>query len=34
MFLKLLKMELDWGNVVSSGEDGVIIVWKSGVLYD
>ena len=27
-------MELDWGNVVSSGEDGVIIVWKSGVLYD
>ena len=27
-------IELDWGNVVSSGEDGVIIIWKSGVLYD
>ena len=27
-------MELDWGNVVSAGIDGVIIVWKSGVLYD
>ena len=27
-------MELDWGNVVSAGEDGVIIVWKSGILYD
>ena len=27
-------MELDWGNVVSTGEDGVIIIWKSGVLYD
>ena len=27
-------LELDWGNVVSSGEDGVIIIWKSGVLYD
>ena len=25
---------LDWGNVVSAGTDGVIIVWKSGVLYD
>ena len=27
-------MELDWGNVVSAGEDGVIIIWKSGILYD
>ena len=27
-------IELDWGNVVSAGIDGVIIVWKSGVLYD
>ena len=27
-------MELDWGNVVSAGEDGVMIVWKSGMLYD
>ena len=27
-------VELDWGNVVSAGTDGVIIVWKSGVLYD
>ena len=27
-------VELDWGNVVSSGSDGVIIVWKSGILYD
>jgi len=27
-------MELDWGNVVSAGEDGIIIIWKSGVLYD
>ena len=34
--LKQIKavIELDWGNVVSAGEDGVIIVWKSGVLYD
>ena len=27
-------VELDWGNVVSSDSDGVIIVWKSGILYD
>ena len=27
-------MELDWSNVVSSDIDGIIIVWKSGVLYD
>ena len=27
-------VELDWGNVVSADENGVIIVWKSGVLYD
>ena len=27
-------IELDWGNVVSAGEDGVIIIWKSGILYD
>ena len=27
-------IELDWGNIVSAGEDGVIIIWKSGVLVD
>ena len=27
-------IELDWGNIVSAGEDGVIIIWKSGVLFD
>jgi len=27
-------IELDWGNVASAGEDGVIIIWKSGVIID
>ena len=27
-------IELDWGNVASAGEDGVIIIWKNGVLFD
>ena len=27
-------IELDWGNIVSAGDDGVIIIWKSGVLVD
>ena len=27
-------IELDWGNVVSAGEDGVIIIYKSGILFD
>ena len=27
-------IELDWGNIVSAGEDGVIIIWKNGVLDD
>ena len=27
-------IELDWGNVASAGEDGVIIIWKSGVISD
>lgn len=27
-------IELDWGNIVSAGEDGIMIIWKSGVLAD
>ena len=27
-------IELDWGNIVSAGDDGVIIIWKSGILVD
>lgn len=27
-------IELDWGNIASAGEDGVIIIWKSGVIND
>ena len=27
-------IELDWGNLVSAGQDGVIIIWNSGVLTD
>lgn len=27
-------IELDWGNIVSAADDGVIIIWKSGVLVD
>lgn len=27
-------IELDWGNIVSAGDDGLIIIWKSGVLVD
>ena len=27
-------IELDWGNIASAGEDGVIIIWKSGFIID
>ena len=27
-------VELDWGNIVSAGDDGTIIIWKNGVLID
>ena len=27
-------IELDWGNIVSAGDEGVIIIWKSGILDD
>ena len=27
-------IELDWGNIASAGDEGVIIIWKSGILFE